>query len=369
MEPASVPQKRIAYIDVAKGIGILLVVAAHNDLILVSPFLHRWIYSFHMPLFFFLSGYFFKPAISFGVLFKKRFNTLLKPYIFTVLLIYGTSVSFGKMSFETALRRMAKFAYGSGYYLDWVQLWFIPHLFLLSFYALLFYTIFKPEKNHWLRILVLLGLQALGVYAIATFWEYPIRLFGKEYVLYGLPFSADLLPVSGFFFILGNEVRRLLKSDFFEKVWVVVISGLALLASNYFLVDFIDLNIRFYPDWFVSTLEALLGILFVFSLSTHIAKRTKRLSSVLQYVGNASLFILIFHVPIQGFLGEKIQAVGGSVGLSIALAFVLGVLISLLIYELFFRNNPTALWWFGRTVSKPVNNSSSSGGSERGESP
>jgi len=344
------------------------VVAAHNDLALVAPYLHRWIYSFHMPLFFFLSGYFFKPAISFGILLKKRFNTLLKPYIFTVLLIYGTSVSFGKMSFETALRRMVKFAYGSGYYLDWVQLWFIPHLFLLSFYALLFYTIFKPGKNHWLRILVLLGLQALGVYAIGNFWDYPIRLFGKEYVLFGLPFSADLLPVSGFFFVLGSEVRRLLKSDFFEKVWVTVISGAALFASNYFLVDFIDFNGRFYPNWFVSTLEALLGILFVVALSTHIAKGTKRLSSGLQYVGNASLFILIFHVPVQAFWGEKIQAVGGSVGFSIALAFVVGVLVSLMIYELFFRNNPTALWWFGRTVSKPEKNSSSGEGTEHGES-
>jgi len=369
MEPNPTPKKRIAYIDVAKGIGILLVVAAHNDLGLVAPYLHRWIYSFHMPLFFFLSGYFFKPGISFGVLLKKRFNTLMKPYVFTMLLIYGTSVSFGKMSFATALRRMAKFAYGSGYYLDWVQLWFIPHLFLLSFYALLFYTIFKPGKNHWLRILVLLGLQILGALTIGTFWNYPIRLFGKEYVLFGLPFSLDLLPVSGFFFVMGCEIRQLLKSDFFEKVWVTVISGAILFASNYFLVDFIDLNIRSYPNWLISTLEALLGILFAVSLSTHIAKHTRRLSSVLQYIGNASLFILIFHVPVQAFWGAKIQAVGGSAGLSIALAFVIAVLISLLIYELFFRNNPTALWWFGRTVNIPANVSSSNGGAERGESP
>jgi fucose 4-O-acetylase-like acetyltransferase len=362
MESASIPRKRIAYIDVARGIGILLVVAGHNDVSLVAPYLHQWIYSFHMPLFFFLSGYFFKPAIPFGELLKKRFNTLLKPYIFTILLIYGVSVSFGKMSFETALRRLAKSAYASGYYLDWVQLWFIPHLFLLSFYALLFYALFKPGKNHWPRILALSGLYALGVYAIGTFWDYPVSLFGKEYVLFGLPFSADLLLVSGFFFVLGSEIRNLLKGDFFEKVWVTVISGTVLFASNYFFVDFIDFNGRFYPNWYLSTLEALLGITFVLSLSTQIAKHTKRLSTLLQYVGNASLFILIFHVPIQAFWGDKIQAVGGSLGLSIALGFVFGVLVSVLIYELFIRNNPTALWWFGRTTAV-----SSSGVEAKGE--
>jgi len=365
MESTSVPKKRIAYIDIARGLGILLVVAGHNDLALVSPYLHRWIYSFHMPLFFFLSGYFFKSGVPLGVLLKKRFNGLLKPYIFTILLIYGVSVSFGKMGFATALRRMVKSVYASGYYLDWVQLWFIPHLFLLSFYALLFYVLFKPGKNHWLRILALTGSQVLGVYAIGTFWEYPISLFGKEYVLFGLPFSADLLLVSGFFFILGSEIRMLLKGDFLEKVWVAVISGLALFASNYFFVDFIDFNIRTYPNWFVSTLEALLGILFILSLSTQIAKRTSRLSVVLQYVGNAALFILIFHVPIQAFWGDKIRAVGGSEGLSILLGFVMGVLVSLLIYELFIRNNPTALWWFGRKANMSAAVSSSGGETEK----
>ena len=52
--------KRLHYIDIAKGIGILLVALAHNDLAGYAPFLYHWIYSFHMPLFFFLSGLFFK---------------------------------------------------------------------------------------------------------------------------------------------------------------------------------------------------------------------------------------------------------------------------------------------------------------------
>lgn len=48
------PKKRIEYIDIAKGIGMILVVIGHciND----KTFPGTWIYSFHMPLFFVLSG-------------------------------------------------------------------------------------------------------------------------------------------------------------------------------------------------------------------------------------------------------------------------------------------------------------------------
>ena len=57
------PPKRVPYVDIAKGIGIILVVMGHNDFALIAPFAHKLIYSFHMPMFFFMSGMFFKPDI------------------------------------------------------------------------------------------------------------------------------------------------------------------------------------------------------------------------------------------------------------------------------------------------------------------
>ena len=81
--------KRIEYIDIARGIGILLVVMGHNDFAVVSPFLYKLIYSFHMPLFFFLSGYFLNSATGFWPFVKKRFNALLKPFFFTVASSYS----------------------------------------------------------------------------------------------------------------------------------------------------------------------------------------------------------------------------------------------------------------------------------------
>ena len=49
---------RIDFIDIAKGIGMFLVIVGHVE---TYDFINRMIYSFHMPLFFVLSGFFLKP--------------------------------------------------------------------------------------------------------------------------------------------------------------------------------------------------------------------------------------------------------------------------------------------------------------------
>src|SRR5574342_15210 len=136
--------ERIGYIDIAKGIGIVLVVMGHNDFSLISPFAHKLIYSFHMPMFFFMSGMFFKPDIPFWKFLQQRYNRVLKPFVATILLIYFASISFSKVSMIMAGRRLIKALYSNGYYLDWVQLWFLPHLFVVS---LLVYFFLKTVQR------------------------------------------------------------------------------------------------------------------------------------------------------------------------------------------------------------------------------
>ena len=56
---------RIESIDAAKAIGIVLVIMGHcfNSTL---PYMHEFIYSFHMPLFFILSGWFIKESSIWG---------------------------------------------------------------------------------------------------------------------------------------------------------------------------------------------------------------------------------------------------------------------------------------------------------------
>ena len=59
--------QRYEHIDIARGVAILLVVLGHSCLT-VENSLNRFILSFHMPLFFFLSGVFAKRVELKGLL-------------------------------------------------------------------------------------------------------------------------------------------------------------------------------------------------------------------------------------------------------------------------------------------------------------
>ena len=346
--------KRIEYLDIAKGIGILLVVLGHNDFEVISPFVQRLIYSFHMPLFFFLSGYFINAFIPFFDFFKKRFNSLMKPYFFTIFLIYFTSVSFEKMGFNTVITRTVKSLYGSGHYLDWVQLWFLPHLFVVSLYAFLFIRLVSKLRNRWVSWGILLATLAAALPFLHAFYPFPLSLLGKDYELWGLPFSLDLVLVTGFFFILGNEVRQVTTEKTFDS-WLLLVgtAGIVLLLNILFPYE-IDFNIRLYGSFLVNTTEAILGILFILALSRQIDLHTTRLASLFKYLGNISLIILLFHVPMQAFWAQKVVNVTDNFPLGIVIGFVMGVLGPILIYEIMIRFNPVASWWFGRKAEPPA---------------
>lgn len=344
--------KRIEYIDIARGIGILLVVMGHNDFGYISPFGYKLIYSFHMPLFFFLSGYFLNTTIGFWSFFKKRFNSIMKPYFFTLFLIYAGSISFGKMGFQTALGRIIKAMYGTGRYIDWVQLWFLPHLFVVSLYAFLFYALFKKFNKIviWTALFLTLGISSLF---LKSFYPFSISLAGRSYELFGLPYSLDLVLLSGFFFILGSEIRQISSDELFGNIWVFIITGVGLIVLNILVAANIDFNTRTYESFLLNTIEALTGIAFILTLSRQIELRTDKLASLFKYLGRISLIILIFHVPIQDFWGQKVRGVTENIPLSIWIGFIMGVLGPILIYELFIKRNPIASFWFGREAEKP----------------
>lgn len=75
-------ENRLTYLDMAKGFGILLVVLGHLEYI--SHPVRVWLVSFHMPLFFFISGilvrYKKEDKTDWGILVKKKCRSILLPY-------------------------------------------------------------------------------------------------------------------------------------------------------------------------------------------------------------------------------------------------------------------------------------------------
>ena len=284
---------------------------------------------------------------------KKRFHSLLMPYFFTIFLIYFTSVSFEKMSFQTAILRITKSLYGTGYYIDWVQLWFLPHLFVVSLYAFFLMSGLSFVRNRYMRWGILLFTLWGATLYLQEFYPFSFSLLGKDYEFYGLPFSLDLVILSGFFFVMGNETRQAITGERFESLYFLVATGVGLFLLNYFFTARIDFNIRLYDSFLLNTLEAIVGILFILALSRQIELQTTGLANLFKYFGQVSLFILLFHVPIQDFWAQKVLAVSGNTPLSIWVGFFMGVAGSVLIYELFVKANPVASWWFGRQVEAP----------------
>jgi fucose 4-O-acetylase-like acetyltransferase len=124
---------------------------------------------------------------------------------------------------------------------------------------------------------------------------------------------------------------------------------------NIFLSPVIDLNNRLYDSLLVSTVEAIMGILFILALSRHIDLHVHWLSYLFQYLGRITLMILILHGPIQDFWGQKMMSVIGNPILSYWIGFVMGVAGPVLLFELFVRSNPVASFWLGREAEPPRN--------------
>lgn len=78
-------KERIAWIDIAKGLCIIFVVLGH---VMNPGFIRTYVYSFHMPLFFFLGGICYKHKYRFKDFIAKRAKSILIPYFaFSVISI------------------------------------------------------------------------------------------------------------------------------------------------------------------------------------------------------------------------------------------------------------------------------------------
>lgn len=98
---------RISYIDALKGFLILLVIIGHSDVNVILPRATQAIYTFHMPLFFILSGFFLHRQENVRMHLKKSAKAYLLPYCFTcligMLLICGKYVLTSDMKYHGIL--------------------------------------------------------------------------------------------------------------------------------------------------------------------------------------------------------------------------------------------------------------------------
>jgi fucose 4-O-acetylase-like acetyltransferase len=348
VDPEPTPPNRIAYLDVAKGIGILLVVLGHNYIRISVPELGSFVFSFHMPFFFLLSGMLFNPDYPLPVLFKRRFETLIRPYIATIFLLYFVYFFFTDLKWITLLRRVVRSFYASGNYIEWAQLWFLPHLFILNLFAgVLFLLFYGRIKWLWLRVLFLAAMLWAGVAFLPVYYMDEVTIAGQTIVLDGLPASADLLLVTATYFLIGYELRQRVPEAFFASFWTLAISGMMLVSLNVFFPYRMDLFFRTYDSVIVNTLEALSGSIFLLSLSSRIARNQNWLFAILKYFGQITILLLIFHQPTETITFGRILNLVDDIYIAGLLSFLASVGVPVLIHQFVLKDHPRLASWFG----------------------
>lgn len=101
-------KQRDEVIDIVKGIGIIAVIVGH-----LTDVGRQFIFSFHMPLFFFIAGLLYKPK-SLRRSCKDDFKRLIIPYLITAVFIAIIMCSFSLLKNEFDSYYIIAAIYGSG---------------------------------------------------------------------------------------------------------------------------------------------------------------------------------------------------------------------------------------------------------------
>lgn len=284
---------RYDWIDSLKGMVIVLVVIGHLSTIpsgLIFSKLNQYIYSFHMPLFFFISGYLFnfeKYANVEKTYLMKRSFSLIIPYFFFSIIAYIFYIImdwlyqpqtqnielFGKGVF---FNLYAVICSANGYLID-TPLWFLPCLFITE---ILFFMSIKHFKQNY-KLLALIIIFSL------TGFLYNI------YIPLRMPWGIDISLTGTVFYSAGYFFRRKYEDIFFKKSYVFILFLLLTHITLSFINPKVDMYKLIYNNYFFFYLSAFSGIFFYI----YIFKMIKPLKA-LQFYGKNSLIILGLHYLI-----------------------------------------------------------------------
>lgn len=315
--------KRIEWIDLAKGMSIILVVYGHSGLAGV-PYLGDWFAAFRIPFFFMVSGLLFSTDKypHFGAFLAKRWKTLIRPYfIFSAVCllayIYLYPVDFGQQVVAILCKGWGGLA-----------LWFIPVLALME---MLYYIIRKHIKNSMVVALILLASAIVG-------WISYRQGFPNNYNFWFV-FTALL------FYGGGNLLGPIIKKTFStaNNYSLIGMTSLAFVLSAAFLLNTPK------PEFFINHLgsfytypAAIGGACFMCCLSVMFSRINQKIVAsgkrVFIFFGKNSYIVLAFHQIILLIFAKIHLTNNGSVqrlamwiiltaiiiGINKYLAFILG---------------------------------------------
>jgi polysaccharide biosynthesis protein PslL len=274
-------QPKTTWIDCWKGIGILAIVVGH----IVTP-VSRYLFWFHIPLFFFISGYLYKAKPGYMSFLKKKSSHLLIPYLSFAILLLVLKYIYHASQLLLAPKSLVTVGWFSAF-------WFVLCLFITQqLYGILW---IKFGERKW----IMLGLMT-GSYCLAMLDFYLLKDFK-------FPQSIDTVTMALPFYWLGHMAsEHPTKNTKLIKLLVIVILLTAIGINYCGLVDLrFDMKYKNYGFPVFNVLIALAGIYSTQYLAKFI-DRKEYISGVVREFGSASMIIMYLHQPIQLTLKQNL---------------------------------------------------------------
>ena len=303
-------QERLHWVDTARGLGIILVVYGHalRGHVTSGAYDPAWyadaqdgvIYSFHMPLFFFLAGLFARQSLTKGttVFLREKLVSLIYPYF----LWSAVSIGLAVLAAGAVNNAMSGSAVLALWQTPVYQYWFLYALAVIQLIALVSQADWRITGCLCVISAVGVGTGGLGMISIAI----------SFYVYFGL----------------GILMAPYL-STFHDKQRVV--AAAALLAAFFFAASFLIGDL--WSGRWLAVGRALLGII----ATVGVAMLWTPWSRWLALLGTASMAIYVLHTIFSAGTRIALRSVGFSDNL---VALVLGTVIGIA--------GPLAVWTFAR---------------------
>lgn len=273
---------RIDWVDIAKGYGILFVIFAHLGVGSIGT----WIYTFHMPLFFFLSGYVFSTKYEFKTFIKRKCKSIIIPYfsLGIVMIVFQILLNCHSDAFEfrSSLLLFLKLIVQRRFW----TLWYIACLFWLN---IVFYGLVKKiQSMKFLCFIVICMLIA-----------------GLLYYHFGgipLPWNVDVIFPSILFFFTGywfksnySKFQNYLNSS--KSIIVFLLMGIVNVCFGYFGVKISGKGMEMYDSSYgfppLTLISAFAGIICVVIFAHWFNIKC------IKYIGKNSMVYYAWHQTIM----------------------------------------------------------------------
>lgn len=291
-------KQRITYFDAAKGIGMVCIIAGH---LFISPLIRNTLFSFHVPLFFCISGWFFQAEKD---TVKKYIMRCLPAYFFTTILLFVGDVFVNLLKYligrnsesivAIGIKWLVAFAYGSGGRTNFFGLkpsgigaiWF---LLALVWAVLLQFIIEKSTQNinnhtlhEFVQILIVICLLNVSIITADYLW---------------LPLSIQA-GIAGLIFLFIGRKAKVLSGSFSVKASFCIVGGLVWGLDILYNIYNGNLSIVscIFPNPVINIIGGVSAAYLIVCLCSIINNRGGIFYRWLVWFGNNSMIVLCFHL-------------------------------------------------------------------------